>query len=103
MITIIGAENAFADQNSWIAVAEESAIASNPDVILTSVYYIEDPVGEIMSRSGWEAVTAIKNSAVYQFESRQTDIPNQFVIEALYEMAKFVYPDEYAGVEYNEG
>jgi iron complex transport system substrate-binding protein len=102
MITLIGAENVYTDEQSWIAVTEESAIAANPDVILTSVYYIDDPEGEILSRAGWEAVTAVKNGAVHKFASDQTDVPNQFVTEALFEMAKYVYPDEYAGVEYKE-
>jgi iron complex transport system substrate-binding protein len=102
MIEIIGAENVFAAENSWIAVSEESALAANPDVILTSVNYIDDPVGEILSRTGWEAVTAVKTKSVYKFKTDQTDIPNQFVIEALYEMAKFVYPDEYEKLEYTE-
>jgi iron complex transport system substrate-binding protein len=101
MITIIGAENVYASEVSWIAVSEESALAANPDVILTSTNYIDDPAGEIMSRSGWEAVTAIKNGEVYKLLSTQTDIPNQFAIEVLYEMAKTVYPDEYANVEYS--
>jgi iron complex transport system substrate-binding protein len=102
MINLIGAVNVYGDQTSWISVSEESAIAANPDIILTSVYYIDDPEGEILSRSGWEAVTAVKNGTVHKFDSDQTDVPNQFVIEALYEMAKFVYPDEYANVEYKE-
>jgi iron complex transport system substrate-binding protein len=102
MITLIGAENVFGSEVSWIAVSEESAIAANPDVILTSVYYIDDPEGEILSRTGWEAVTAVKNGAVHRFISTQTDVPNQYVIEALYEMAKFVYPEEYANVEYKK-
>ncbi|MDR0904194.1 MAG: ABC transporter substrate-binding protein, partial [Ruminococcus sp.] len=102
MIEIIGAENVFAAENSWIAVSEESALAANPDVILTSVNYIDDPVNEILSRPGWEAVTAVNTKSVYKFQSDQTDIPNQFVIESLYEMAKFVYPQEYEKIEYTE-
>jgi iron complex transport system substrate-binding protein len=100
MINIIGTENVFADRDSWISVSEESAIAANPDVILTSVYYIDDPEGEILSRTGWDAVTAINQKAVHKFDSDQTDVPNQFVTEALFEMAKFVYPEHYAELTY---
>jgi iron complex transport system substrate-binding protein len=102
MITLIGAENVYANEDSWIPVTEEAAIAKNPDVILTSVNYLDDPVAEITNRTGWEAVTAVKNAEIYKFTSDQTDIPNQFVTEALFEMAKFVYPDEYADVNYKE-
>ncbi len=54
MIELIGAKNAFADEESWISVSEEAAVAKNPDVILTNVSYIEDSVGEILARTGWE-------------------------------------------------
>jgi iron complex transport system substrate-binding protein len=102
MIEIIGAKNVFADQMSWIAVTDESAIAANPDVILTSVYYIDDPEGEILSRSGWEAVTAVNTKQVYKLESTQTDVPSHFVTQALFEMAKCVYPEQYAALSYTD-
>jgi iron complex transport system substrate-binding protein len=95
MIEIIGAKNVWAAENSWIPVSEEAAIAANPDVILTSVNYIDDPVGEILSRSGWDAVTAVKNKSVYAIKSPGASIPNQFITETLIEMAKDIYPDEY--------
>ena len=96
MIQIIGAENIFADRESWIAVTEESAIAANPDVILTSVNYIEDPIGEILSREGWEGVTAVKEAQVYSIDNAASSLPNQNIITALYQMAKAVYPEAYA-------
>ena len=40
MIEIIGAENIFANENSWISPSEESVIDANPDVILTTVNYV---------------------------------------------------------------
>ena len=100
MISIIGAENVFAGQEGWIAVTEEDAVASNPDVILTSVNYIEDPVGEILGRAGWEAVTAVANGDVHYIDNGASSLPNQHIVDALIEMAVAVYPDAYA--EYAE-
>ena len=97
MIALIGAENAFGDQEGWIAVAEEDAVASNPDVILTSVNYIEDPVGEILGRAGWEAVTAVANGDVYYIDNGASSLPNHHIVD---EMAVAVYPD--ADAEYAE-
>ncbi len=93
MIELIGAENVFAEENSWIAVTEEAAIAANPDVILTSVNYIEDSVGEILSREGWEEVTAIKEKQVFYIDNGTSSLPNQYVVNALIEMAQAVYPE----------
>lgn len=96
MITLIGAENVFGDQESWIPVTEEDAVAANPDVILTSVNYIEDSVGEILGRPGWENVNAVKNKEVYYIDNGWSSLPNQYVVEALKQMAEAVYPDLYS-------
>lgn len=96
MINIIGATNVLGEHTSWMAVAEENAVAANPDVILTSVNYIEDSVGEILARPGWEAVTAVANGDVYYIDNGASSLPNQHIIDALIEMAVAVYPDAYA-------
>lgn len=99
MIEIIGAENVFAEEEGWISVTEESAIAANPDVILTSVDYIEEPVNEILSREGWEGVTAVKDEQVYYIDTASSSQPNQNIILALHQMAEAVYPEAYAEAE----
>lgn len=95
MIEMIGAENILNDQESWINIADEEVLNSNPDVILTSVNYIEDPVGEIKSRAGWDAITAVKDDAVYSIDTDASNNPSQNIVKALKEMAKAVYPDKY--------
>ena len=57
MLTMIGAENIFGDQEGYLAVTEEAVITLNPDVILTMVDYVEDPVAEILGRTA-SSVTA---------------------------------------------
>ena len=95
MITIVGAENVFGDQEGWIGVTEEDAVKANPDVILTSAEYMGDPVAEILQRGGWENVTAIQNKAVYYVDNGASSHPNHRIIEALQEMAEYIYPDAY--------
>lgn len=95
MIEIIGAENALGDQESWIAVSEETILAANPDVIITNVNYIENPTDEILSRNGWENITAIKEKQVYYVDNMASSLPNQNIIIALEQMAKAIYPDIY--------
>lgn len=60
MIELIGAKNILASKEGWMSVSEEVIVAADPDVILTNVNYIEEPVEEIKSRTGWENVKAIK-------------------------------------------
>ena len=93
MIEIIGAENIFKDQEGWIPATEESIIDANPDVILTTVNYVEDATGEILARDGWEDITAIKNKDVYYIDSNSASRPSHHILKALEEMSKVVYPD----------
>ncbi|MDR2356572.1 MAG: ABC transporter substrate-binding protein [Oscillospiraceae bacterium] len=95
MIELAGAVNIFANQESWLSVAEEAVLEANPDVVLTSVNYIEDPVGEIKSRPGWQAVTAVADGDVYYIDADASNRPNHNIVKALREIAFAVYPDKY--------
>ena len=96
MIEIIGAENAYGESDPWASVTEEAAVDTNPDVILTCTSYLPDPVGEILSRKGWENVTAIADKAVFQLDEESVNQPNHHITKALREMAEAVYPEKYA-------
>lgn len=94
MITLIGAKNMMADKaEGWTSVDSEVVVSGNPDVILTNVSYIDDPVGEIKSREGWDAVTAVKNGDVYQIDKQSSSLPNENIVTALEQMGKAVYPE----------
>ncbi|MDI9218649.1 MULTISPECIES: ABC transporter substrate-binding protein [Clostridium] len=97
MIEIIGAENIFANEKSWISPAPESIISANPDVILTNMPDINGvkAVDDIKSRDGWDSITAIREGQVYGIDTNESSRPSQNVIKALKEMAKAIYPNEY--------
>lgn len=96
MLDLIGADNVLAGQEGWLNVDEEAVVAADPDVILTSVNYIDDPVGEITARAGWEGVAAVQNGEVYAIDNKTSSLPNENVVQALREMAQAIYPDLYA-------
>lgn len=95
MIDIIGATNILNDKEGWLPVADELVIAKSPDVIITNVNYIENPVDEIKSRKGWGSVKAVQNNQVYYVDNMSSSLPNHNIIKALEEMAKAIYPDLY--------
>ena len=99
MITDIGAVNVMGDQDSWCAVTDEAAIASDPDVILTNVNYVDDAVADIKALDGWDAVKAVKNGNIYYIDNAASSLPNEHIIDAMKEMAKDVYPDEYKNLK----
>ena len=99
MIELIGAENvAGKEAEQWPALTEEAAVAMDPQVILTADMYTQDVINVLLSMSGWENVTAIKDKAVYQLDSDQVNQPNHHVVSAMIAMAKAIYPDYYKDV-----
>ena len=70
-----------------------------PDVIITSDNYTEDVVNVLLKLSGWENVPAVQNKAVYTVDANLISQPNQHVTEAMIDMAKKIYPDQYADVQ----
>jgi iron complex transport system substrate-binding protein len=96
MIELIGAVNIFGDQTLWVSVTDEVLFDRNPDVILTSVVYIDDPVAEINSRPGWGALNAVQNGDVFYINADSTSRPSHHIIYALREMAIAIYPDYFS-------
>lgn len=95
MIELIGANNILEKEDGWVSVSEESVVAADPDVILTNVNYISDPVNEIKSRASWKNMKAVKNNNVYYIDNMSSSLPNHNIVKALEQMAKAVYPDKY--------
>jgi len=86
-------KNVFADVQSWAKVSEEDVIAKNPEVILTTVGYVENSVGEILARDGWNSITAIQNKAVYYIDTDISNRPGPRIGEAVELVAKAAYPE----------
>lgn len=95
IIEIIGAENIFKDQESWITVSPEAIIERNPDVIFTNVDYIDDPISDIINRPGFSNTTAVKNGDVYKIDNKISSYSNHNIVKAMEEMAVLIYPSEY--------
>jgi len=95
MIELVGAVNIFADHESWINVTDEVVLNLNPDVILTSVNFIDDPVGEVMSRAGWDSIAAVQNARVYAIDAGRSNRPSHNIVYALREIAEAIYPEKY--------
>ena len=55
--------------------------------------YIDDPVAEILGRSGWEGMSAVQNEQVFYIDNMASSLSNQNIVKALDQMAKAVYPE----------
>jgi len=93
MISIIGARNIFADENWLVSPSAEAVIERNPDIILTNVNYIDDPVGEIKVRPGFNHINAVINNRVLEIDNDSSSRPSARILLALRQMAQAVYPE----------
>ena len=91
-IELMGADNIFAEEVGRISVSGEQVISANPDVIITNVNRA-DAVYEIMSRPGWENISAVANGRVYQINPITSTRPSQYIIYALDELSMILHPD----------
>ncbi|MFP3358163.1 ABC transporter substrate-binding protein [Planococcus sp. SIMBA_143] len=84
--------NAFEDLEGWPSISEEEVITRDPEIILTTVSYVEDAVGDIEARDSWSAVEAIENDEVHFIDSDITSRPGPRIGEAVQLVAETVYP-----------
>jgi len=95
MIITVGARNIFEHDNWIVSPGAESIIERNPDVILTNVNYIDDPIGEIKNRPGFNHINAVINNRIYQIDTDSSVRPSTRIILALRQMSQAVYPELY--------
>lgn len=95
MIELAGAKNIFADQTGYIPASDETILNADPDVILTTTDYIENPTEDIKSRPGWDALTAVQNDAVYYIDTDSSNRPSHNMVKALRQIAEAIYPELY--------
>ena len=88
-----GIDNVFGDQAGWFNVSSESVIEKNPEVILTTVNYVDDPIGEIKSRPAFDTIIAVQEGAIFQVDSDIMSRPATRIGEAVELTAKTVYPE----------
>lgn len=88
-------ENVFGDLEGWPQISEEEVIKRNPEIIATTVSYVENPVEEIKAREGWSDIPAIQNDQVFFLDSDMTSRPGPRIGDAVELVAKTVYPEAF--------
>ena len=94
IITVCGGKNIYSAEQGWISNTEETVIAANPDVIITNVMYDGYDYNEILSRPGWDVISAVKNSKVYSVDANATSRGSQNIVKGIEEISKAIVPDE---------
>ena len=92
--TMLGLTNVFADTTGWAEISEEQVLKANPDVIVTIAMYFgegQTPVEEILSRPGWQDITAVKNGDILNLQNNELSRPGPRIADgaqALYDFVK---------------
>jgi len=91
---IVGVKNIFDDVEGWAEISEEQVLERNPDYIVTVSMYSKDgmtPVDEILGRTNWANVNAIKNGSVLSEETDMFTRPGPRLVDAAKALYELVY------------
>src|SRR5690625_2267978 len=95
ILTLINAENGVTE-DGWVMINEEAVIEMDPDVIIVTYDYVEDPVGEVINRDAWQDITAVKDERVIQVDTDLVSRPGPRLVEGAEVLAKAIYPEVFA-------
>ena len=78
------------DVKDWAEISEEQVIERDPDYIVTITMYFGEgptPEEEIMSRTGWDDITAVKNGKILNLSNNELSRPGPRLMDG----AKLLY------------
>lgn len=93
---MLGLTNCFADVDGWGEISEEQVIQRDPDIIVTITMYFGEgpsPEEEILSRAGWQDVTAVREGAIINLRDNELSRPAPRLAEGAQILFDFVYGD----------
>lgn len=93
MLEIAGASNIFGDMEGWIPVSGEDVVMRDPDVILSTVDFMEGVAEEIAARPGFPAMSAVQGGRIHIINGNRASRPSHLAALALAEIAAAVYPE----------
>ena len=91
--TMLGLTNVIADASGWAEISEEQVLKANPDVIVTIAMYFGEgqmPTEEILSRAGWQDITAVKNGAILSLPNNELSRPGPRIADGAQALFDFV-------------
>jgi iron complex transport system substrate-binding protein len=91
--TMLGLKNVFVDATGWAEISEEQVIEANPDIIVTIAMYFGDgqtPEEEILSRAGWQDVTAVKNGDILNLPNNELSRPGPRIADGATALFDFI-------------
>lgn len=88
-----GTNAAAALQGDFAQISTEQLIAVNPEIILLADAPYGTTAESVITRPGWETITAVKENALYPVDPNMMSVPGPRLVDALEEMAKLLHPE----------
>ena len=88
---ICGMENAFSDVQGWMPISQEQVMVRNPDFIVLLTGMGDTAAEEVMARSGWDDIPAVREGKIYNADSNAITRPGPRLKDAAMELYQFLY------------
>lgn len=92
---MLNLKNIFDDVDGWAEISQEQVIQRSPEYIVTSAMIFDentpDPVQEIISRKGWEVISAVSDGNVFHTNADEITRPGPRLVSA----AEMLYEEIY--------
>jgi iron complex transport system substrate-binding protein len=96
VITLAGGKNiGGALKDAFAQISSEELVKQNPNLILLGDAAYGVTPESVAHRSGWNALSAVKDKMVFAFDDNLISRPGPRLIDGLEQMAKLVHPELY--------
>jgi len=99
LIDLAGGENIFGDLPGDVGqVGAETIIERDPEVIILTdadLPFNPQTPDMVAARPGWDAVSAVQNSAIYAVPASLYSTPGPRLIDGLEQLARLLHPDRF--------
>jgi len=94
MIRLSGGTNVAADAESpWVQLSAEEIIAKDPQIIILADSKFGVTAESVGERPGWEAITAVKEGAIYGIDDDLISRPGPRIVDGLEAVARIIHPE----------
>lgn len=94
MISLAGGKNAAADLTSqWAQMSIEDLLVKNPDLIVLGDSNYGITSDSVVTRTGWEKLTAVQENHIYTFDDNLVSRPGPRMVDGLEALAKLIHPE----------
>lgn len=94
LINMAGGKNAGAVlQDSWAQISLEELLIQDPDLIILGDSAYGFTPEQVMTRTGWDSLSAVKENHIYSFNDDLFSRVGPRLVDGLEELAKLIHPE----------